>query len=80
MVIDQRDRWLKLAIKKKWSASKLSAAIRQAAAREKTQEIDFVAKALGKYAVLYADPPWRYEYPPLGGSNRNILAEASPLR
>ena len=26
----------------------------------------------GKHAVLYADPPWRYEHPPIGASNRSI--------
>ncbi len=26
----------------------------------------------GRYAVIYADPPWRYEHPPIGASNRSI--------
>ena len=26
----------------------------------------------GKYAVFYADPPWRYEHPPIGSSSRSI--------
>lgn len=25
-----------------------------------------------QYPVIYADPPWRYENPPVGGSNRSI--------
>jgi hypothetical protein len=25
-----------------------------------------------RYPVIYADPPWRYENPPMGGSNRSI--------
>lgn len=25
-----------------------------------------------RYPVLYADPPWRYENPPMGGTNRSI--------
>lgn len=25
-----------------------------------------------KYSVIYADPPWRYENPPMGGGNRSI--------
>ena len=25
-----------------------------------------------RYPVIYADPPWRYENPPIGGSNRSI--------
>jgi len=26
----------------------------------------------GKYNVIYADPPWKYEHPPMGDSNRSI--------
>lgn len=26
----------------------------------------------GKYGLIYADPPWRYENPPMGGGNRSI--------
>ena len=25
-----------------------------------------------KYQIIYADPPWRYEHPPIGASNRSI--------
>lgn len=25
-----------------------------------------------KYQIIYADPPWRYEYPPMGATNRSI--------
>lgn len=25
-----------------------------------------------KYPIIYADPPWRYENPPMGGTNRSI--------
>ena len=25
-----------------------------------------------KYDIIYADPPWRYEYPPMGATNRSI--------
>jgi len=25
-----------------------------------------------RYPIIYADPPWRYENPPMGGSNRSI--------
>lgn len=24
------------------------------------------------YPIIYADPPWRYEYPPMGATNRSI--------
>jgi hypothetical protein len=39
------------------------------AAIEKTREIEFAAGRLGKFVVL---SPWRYENPPMGGSNRSI--------
>ena len=26
----------------------------------------------GRYPVIYADPPWRYEHPPIGSSSRSI--------
>lgn len=26
----------------------------------------------GKFPVIYADPPWQYENPPMGGGNRSI--------
>lgn len=26
----------------------------------------------GQYPVIYADPPWQYEHPPIGASNRSI--------
>ena len=25
-----------------------------------------------KYQIIYADPPWKYEHPPIGASNRSI--------
>jgi N6-adenosine-specific RNA methylase IME4 len=25
-----------------------------------------------RYPIIYADPPWRYENPPMGGTNRSI--------
>ncbi|HEC66858.1 MAG TPA: adenine methyltransferase [bacterium] len=25
-----------------------------------------------KYQIIYADPPWRYEHPPMGATNRSI--------
>lgn len=31
-------------------------------------ELDVTAR----YPVIYADPPWRYENPPMGGTNRSI--------
>jgi N6-adenosine-specific RNA methylase IME4 len=67
-----QEKWLDRAEKEKWSASKLLAAMRQQAAIERTQAVDFDASKLGKFAVLYADPPWQYEHPPIGATNRSI--------
>ncbi len=51
----------------------------QAASREvRIQKIAEISKGnaeLGtetRYPVIYADPPWRYENPPMGGANRSI--------
>jgi N6-adenosine-specific RNA methylase IME4 len=68
----QQRRWLARAVKEGWSSNQLKAAIAHQAARDKTREVEFDAAALGKFVVLYADPPWRYENPPMGGSNRSI--------
>jgi N6-adenosine-specific RNA methylase IME4 len=45
---------------------------RQQAALERTRQVEFDAKALGLFPVIYADPPWRYENPPVGSSSRSI--------
>jgi len=55
-----------------WPANKLKSQIDREAAIALTQRIELVASTLGKFVVLYADPPWRYEWPPMGGSNRSI--------
>ena len=42
---------------------------------EKIAEISKGNSELGterRYSVIYADPPWRYENPPMGGTNRSI--------
>lgn len=68
----QQDKWLDRAEHEEWSANQLKAAIAHQAAIAKTKQVDLDALALGKFVVLYADPPWRYENPPMGGSNRSI--------
>jgi hypothetical protein len=67
-----QDQWLDRAESDGLSVMKLRAAIRQGAALEKTQAVEFNAQALGKYPVIYADPPWRYENPPIGSPDRRI--------
>jgi N6-adenosine-specific RNA methylase IME4 len=68
----QQRKWLDRAVREKWSSNELKAAIARHAAIEKTTAVDLEAQKLGKFAVLYADPPWQYEHPPMGGSNRSI--------
>lgn len=72
----EQQRWLSRAEKgengKPLSANQLRAAIRQQTALDRTAAVELKAKGLGKFVVLYADPPWRYENPPMGGSNRSI--------
>ncbi len=39
---------------------------------EKHESIKEAATLTGSYPVIYADPPWRYEHPPMGSSSRSI--------
>ena len=72
----QQRKWLARALKgdgaKPWSSSQLKAAIKQSQAISRTRQVELDAARLGKFVVLYADPPWQYENPPMGGSNRSI--------
>jgi len=68
----QQRKWLERAVREDWSSNQLKAAIARHDAIEKTIAVDLEAQKLGKFAVLYADPPWQYEHPPMGGSNRSI--------
>lgn len=68
----EQDFWLTRAAAEDWSRNQLRAAIAQGAAFQRTRAVEFTAEALGKFVVIYADPPWRYENPPMGGSNRSI--------
>lgn len=44
----------------------------RAAAIGRTEAAEFNAAKLGKHTIILADPPWRYEHPPMGASNRSI--------
>lgn len=62
-----------LAAAKKIRANKATA--RREERLEKIAEISKGNEELGtetKYPVIYADPPWRYENPPIGASSRSI--------
>jgi N6-adenosine-specific RNA methylase IME4 len=45
---------------------------RRQSAIERTKHVELDAAALGKFAVGYADPAWRYENPPMGASSLSI--------
>jgi N6-adenosine-specific RNA methylase IME4 len=68
--------WLERALKgergKRWTANQLKAAVSRQNAIEKTTAAELDAKKLGKFVLIYADPPWRYEHPPMGDSSRSI--------
>jgi len=61
---EDRQWWLDRALegdgKKRWSSNKLRAAINQGKAFDRTRKVELEAEALGKFVVLYADPPWQY--------------------
>jgi N6-adenosine-specific RNA methylase IME4 len=61
------------AADKKWSVMELRAAVRKFQTQQRLGEL--VAAPLptdDPVHVLYMDPPWRYENPPMGGGNRSI--------
>ena len=76
MDMEQQRKWLERAVVgnegKRWTTNELKTAIAREAAFARTKQVELDAEALGKFVVLYADPPWRYEHPPMGGSNRSI--------
>jgi N6-adenosine-specific RNA methylase IME4 len=68
----KRRQWLARAVKEQWSTNQLKTEIARQAALDKCAKIDLDAQKLGRVPVLYGDPPWQYEHPPMGGSNRSI--------
>jgi len=59
----------------KWAGRKEGAGDRRDERLEKLAEIAKGNATLGidvRYPVIYADPPWRYENPPMGATNRSI--------
>lgn len=74
--VEEQEFWLDRAIEgkngKAWSVNQLRGAIKQGKAFDRTRKVELEALRLGKFAVIYADPPWQYENPPMGGTNRSI--------
>jgi N6-adenosine-specific RNA methylase IME4 len=69
---EHRQSYLERAAKEGWSTRKLAATISFEKAAAKTTAVAFDASAIGKYTVIYADPPWRYDHGPGGDPNRSI--------
>ncbi len=42
---------------------------------QKRAAVGKAAKLTGQYPILYADPPWKYEHPPMGSTARSIEAK-----
>jgi N6-adenosine-specific RNA methylase IME4 len=70
---NERQKWLKLAIRNGWSAQELKRQIANAEAVARTKRMDFDAETLGRHVILYADVPWQYEDDPPG--NRSVEKE-----
>lgn len=68
----RQDQMLERAATEHLSVNKMRSTMKRDAAVDRTRAVGFNAKRIGKRAVIYADPPWQYENPPMGGGNRSI--------
>jgi N6-adenosine-specific RNA methylase IME4 len=68
----ERTRWLRMAAREGLTVSELRRRIQQSNNEARTRAIEFNAAELGKYSLIYADPPWRYENPPMGSVTRAV--------
>ena len=69
---DEQDEFLDKAIDEGWTRNELRTHVRRRNQDNRRKAKSLTALEAGKYTVIYADPPWRYENPPIGGSNRSI--------
>jgi N6-adenosine-specific RNA methylase IME4 len=69
---EERPLWLAKAAAEGLSSNQLRAAIAHDAAFQRTRDVELEAGSLGKFVVIYGDPPWRYEHQPMGSSSRSI--------
>ena len=42
---------------------------------DQRKSVKEAAELSGQYPVIYADPPWKYEHPPMGATGRSIEAQ-----
>jgi len=64
----------KAKLKKTGELLKLTDLYRLGKPAQARSRVKDVADATGQYPVIYADPPWQYELPPMGDTNRSIEA------
>ncbi len=61
-------------LRKKGELLKLTDLYRLGKPEQARARVKVVAEATGAYPILYADPPWQYEHPPMGATGRSIEA------
>ncbi len=76
---NEQDKFLDKAEKGGWSRNELRTHVRRRSQDKIRKAKSLGALKSGKYTVIYADPPWRYENPPIGGSNRSIENQYSTM-
>jgi len=69
---DEQEQWLDEAERHGLTVNQLRSELRQARAVERTHEVAFDAKALGRFGVILADPPWQYEHMSPGDYTRAV--------
>jgi N6-adenosine-specific RNA methylase IME4 len=74
---EKADEWLAEAERDGLTRNMLRFQVMCSAAAERTRKVELDAKALGKFSVIYADPPWQYEHAAPGGY-RNAIERQYP--
>ena len=62
-------------LRKQGERLKLRDLYRMGRPAQKRDAVGVAAKLTGQYPILYADPPWQYEHPPMGSTTRSIEAK-----
>ena len=69
--INKQDEFLDRAEAEKWSVVALRRAVKDHRRRIERKQLSLDAAALGKFLVLYADPPWEYSNSGFEGSAKD---------
>lgn len=65
----EQTEWLGVAVENGWSTRDLERELRYARRGVKIEAIAGESKLAGRYPVIYADPPWEYDFP-ISGSRK----------